>query len=296
MLPVGALGVAAYKMCPVHSGSPQPLIGITPFTAAGADAVYLSEGVSDRIADLLSRVPGLKVLAKSSVLRFRQLGYPTAEFRKRLGVDYVLSGQLTGNGQRIRLAVQLTPADQSAQLWSTTIESDSGVVEASAGAIARSLIRVLKLENASASLANTSLTANPQALQAYLLGRYHAERRDPESLRDSVRMLERAIELDAGFSAAHAALAMSRYYAAPKDHSNTRRVIEASLDAAATALRLDPGNAEAYLAIGAANYLFLWNWPTSDLNLVKAVAFNPSYATAHHIRANFLAAPPCQHR
>jgi tetratricopeptide (TPR) repeat protein len=53
---------------------------------------------------------------------------------------------------------------------------------------------------------------------------------------------------------------------------------------------LDPGNAEAYLAIGAANYLFLWNWPTSDLNLVKAVAFNPSYATAHHIRANFLAA------
>ena len=242
---------------------------------------YFAEGMTEALIGDLSHIAALRVVSRSSVMRYKGTQKSVAEIARELNVDTVLAGSLLRSGDQVRITVQLVDAADDRTTWSNSYDGDVRGILALQRQVARAVtqeIRV-KLTPREQQILAMARPVNTEAHDLYMKGRYHLARRAEANRDQALHYFLRAIERDPSFAPAHAALAAT--YGLFADYRNVQ-------EAARNALRLDDRNAEAYASLGYAKMNAEWDWSGAEQDLKRAIELDPNSMGAHHLYSHFL--------
>ena len=258
-------------------------VAVLPFANLSADPenVYFAEGLSEEIMSLLARLPEIRVAGRSSSFRFRESSEDLRTIGEQLGVTHVVEGSVRRSEDRVRVTAQLVRTDNGFQLWSDTWDRDLDDIFAVQEEIGREVFSALRGRLLPESEAPLSTPSNPEAYSSYLKGLALLNRRGAEAMREAIGQFESALEVDADFAPAHAALARTHallpLYETPGMAHLDRHVARA-LGAARRALELEPANASAWAAIGTTHAFHTWRWEDASEAFDEALALAPNDA------------------
>jgi adenylate cyclase len=262
------------------SGAPERSIAVLPFTdmSEKKDQEYFSDGLSEELIDLLTKVPDLRVPARTSSFYFKDQHATVAEIAKALGVAYLLEGSVRKAGNTVRVTAQLIRADNGYHLWSQTYDRDLKDVFKVQDEIAGRVVEELKLTLPTAASSSAARTNNAAAHNLYLLGRKYEDQPTPESQKSAIESFDRAIALDPGYAAAYAHLALSE--ASLADLSGEPNGLDRASAATERAIALAPESADGYQARAQLRSTFLWDWDGANADYAKALATDPNNSDA----------------
>ncbi len=294
VLTVVVLGIAAVALLRGGARSDgRPSIAVLPLQhISGVDGQeWMRDGMVDTLIGELARIDGLRVISRTSIMRYRDTEEPVRAIARDLDVDYVLEGSMMVVDDRVRVTAQLIDAGTDGHLWSESYDRDlADVLDVHAelaGEIAEQ-VRV-KLSPAEEARLARSHAVDPEAFQAYLMGRYVFDTEaDSEGLKRSRAHFERAIEIDPDFALGWAGLAGYYWGAAQHGLMAPQAAAELANDAAGRAVELDPESAEAHTVLGHINFLLNWDWEASEAAFQAAIRAKPGYAEAHMWYASLL--------
>lgn len=270
-------------------------LAILPFAneSGDRDLEYLSDGVTEALINNLSRLPKLRVMARSTVFRYQGRGTEDAQqIGLELSVRAVLIGRLLKRGDHLVIKLELVDTNDGAHLWGEQYTRELADIIRLEREISTEITEQLrlKLTNAQKKSLSKGVTENSAAYQLYLKGRYHWNKRTEEGIKKSIDYFEQAISLDPKFALAYAGLADAYNLEA----SYTARPFATPfLRAKATALKalsLDDKLAEAHAALAAVKLWREFDWEGGERGFRKAIELNPSYATARVWLALYLSA------
>ncbi|HKC89057.1 MAG TPA: protein kinase [Blastocatellia bacterium] len=273
----------------LSSGSQRALLdslAVLPFftTSGDPNAAYLAEGIPESLILNLSRLSELRVMAWSTVARFRGREVDALDIGRELGVRAILAGRMYQFADDLVIKTELVDVGDGSQIWGGQYRrklDDLFTIEQELSREICERLR-LRLNEEERELLAKRYTENAAAYQAYLKGRYHWNQRTAKGIRKAIESFQEAIKLDDDYALAYAGLAdcyclASIYGAAPP-----RAVMPRAKVAARTALDLDDGLAEAHTSLAAALVWFDWDWEASEREFKRAIELNPHYAVAHH--------------
>jgi TolB-like protein/Tfp pilus assembly protein PilF len=287
---MGGLGYLLYErgLGKAFAAGTRDSIAVLPFANLSGDPAqdYFSDGMSEELLNLLARVPGLQVAARTSSFAYKGKTVDIREVGRELGVATVLEGSVRQSGVRVRITAQLIDTETGFHLWSETYDRELkdifSVQDEISGAIVEQLKLELKPEQQAAVRRDKAPTSNVQAYELYLQGRAAWKKRGRDNLLRAVELFQQAIARDPAFARAHAALA-SAYVVLPgytpeDDYDQFMALAERS---ARQALTLDAniGEAHAVLALQAANRGQLLD---AESGFFFAISLEPLEATPHH--------------
>ena len=262
-------------------------IAVLPFTNLSPDPEndYLADGIAEEIMNALTRLPDLRVAARASAFSFRGRSQDLRRVGEQLNVNVVLEGSVRKSGNRLRITVQLTDTANGFQLWSERYDREFtdvfSIQDEIAGAIANRL--KLTLDAGSDRPLLTHQTVSIEAYELFLRGRTLLYHRGP-AMRQALVCFERAIELDATYAAAHAALAEALAECAAYGLSHPRELLARAKVAGERARSLDPGLAEASAALALVALLYDYDVQKAEQTWVHALDLAPE---AHKARAAY---------
>jgi TolB-like protein/DNA-binding winged helix-turn-helix (wHTH) protein/Tfp pilus assembly protein PilF len=270
---------------PIRSIAVLPLQDLSP----DVGQEYFADGITDEIITNLAQTLPLRVISRSSVMRFKRTELPVAEIARELGVEAIVEGSVARSGDRVNVTVQLIDAAEDRHLWARTYErrlEDILTLESElSGAIASRISGTLTSQPTKLSVARTR---DPQVYDLCLMGRYHWNRRTTTDLVKAEAYYQRAIAADPTYAPAFAGLA--KVYAL-MPHVGTLPFadsLEKSKTAAHRALELDEDLAEAHATLGFVALNTASEWKGSDVELLRALELDPNDATTHHWLAFYL--------
>ena len=254
---------------------PEKSVAVLPFVdmSEKKDQEYFSDGLSEELIDLLTKVPDLRVPARTSSFYFKGKSEDIAAIAEKLHVAHVLEGSVRKAGSTIRVTAQLIRADNGYHLWSETYDRDLKDVFKVQDEIAGAVVSALKLKLVPGQQANSHHTSSSEAYTQYLLGRQFFERRNLRDWRRSIEAYRKAIELDPRYAAAYAELAVSEYGVA--DYVGDTAGRQQALAASETAVALAPDEPDGYVARGYLRSVLSWDWTGAQADYAKALALNP---------------------
>jgi TolB-like protein/lipoprotein NlpI len=276
-----------------HSSSlaaPEKSIAVLPFVDMSEkhDQEYFSDGLSEELIDLLTKIPDLRVPARTSSFFFKGKPEDIATIAQRLHVAHVLEGSVRKAANTIRVTAQLIRADNGYHLWSETYDRDLKDIFKVQDEIAGAVVSALRVKLVRGQQApNSHRTASPEAYNQYLLGRHLYQRGNPDHFRRAADAYRKAIELDPGYAAAYAELAMSESFA---DGDGNPTAQQQALAAADKAIELAPEVADGYAARGYLRLTVNWDWIGAEADLQKALALDSGNIRAHEQYAELLSA------
>jgi len=271
----------------VYQGRGRPSIAVLPLANISPQASdeYFAEGMTEQLISTLSQISGLRVIARTSVARYKGATVDAAEIGRHLQVGWLLEGSVRKDGDRLRITVQLIDVKGQEHLWSEDYDRQVKDVFAIQSDVARRVAQALRVRLGSA--ASPPPTANTEALDAYLRGAYflgESQRgHNEEAAYDSaIAMFRRATELDPGFAPAYSKLARAytyKFFVLDPD----KRWEEAAFVAAEKALALDGNLAEAHFARGNLAWTLSQHFPHERAIREQraALVLNPSFVEAH---------------
>ncbi len=239
---------------------------------------YFSDGISEELLNVLAKVPGLKVSARTSAFYFKGKEVPIPEIAQKLGVAYVVEGSVRKQGDKVRITAQLIKAADGFHVWSDTFTRDLKDIFALQDEIAGLIAKALSLKLGMA-LPAAAATVNPEALRLYLEGRQAWNQRTEEALARADVRFRRALELEPNFARALSGLAD---VGAIRPSIPGQRLVqrEEVVAQAERAIALDATLAEPHATLGVLAFME-WNFAAADRHFQRAFALNPSYAWAH---------------
>lgn len=252
--------------------------------SADADNAYFSDGISEELLNVLAKVTGLKVTARTSAFHFKGKDTPIPEIARQLGVAYVVEGSVRKAGDRVRITAQLIKADDGFHVWSDTFDRDLRDIFAVQDEIAGLIAQQLQLK---LGVTKPDRVVDPEAYELVLKGRHFWSLRGEANLAIAEEAFRRALEINANFAEAHAGMAdvwMIRAWYRTMDEGGGPEVREDLERAAAEVERataLDPRLAEPYATLGAARFI-QGRFDEVEAPFAKAFELNPNYAVAHH--------------
>jgi serine/threonine-protein kinase len=267
-------------------------LAVLPFADEGKQPAmeYLSDGITESLINSLSELPHLRVIARSSVFRYKGRDVAPEEVGKQLNVQAVLTGRSAQRAGELWVSAELVGVADNRHLWGQQYhrrDADANMVQEE---ICRQMVEQLRprLSSPEQARATKRHTENARAYDLYLQGRYFWNRRSPEALDKAVDCFEQALRLDPNYALAHAGLAdvfvvktdyrlMAPREAWPRVESEVVK-----------ALAIDPDLAEAHASLADMKYAFLWDWRAAEDEFRRAIELKPSYATAHQWYALFL--------
>jgi serine/threonine protein kinase/tetratricopeptide (TPR) repeat protein len=286
---VGALveaGTALVETRPSASPVSRSSVAVLPFAdlSPGQHLGYLCDGIAEEIISGLSRIPGLRVAARTSAFQFKGRPDDVRRIGQTLGVDAVLEGSVRAAGTRLRVATQLVNVADGYHLWAERFDRESGDVFAVEDEIATAVVAAMRGQFANPAVGGmlTRGTTDAEAHTLYLKGRHHWNKRTEESLRTAAALFQAAIDRDPGYGPAFGALAelyvtLGMYGAArPAD------VMPKARAAARQALAVTstvPGTLATLATLAA---VYDWDWIEADRLFVEAAAVDPDDPTTHH--------------
>lgn len=256
-------------------------IVVLPFTNLTPDAAddYFSDGLTEELIHLLTRIPHLRVVAWDSASQLRGLEQDLAAIREKLGVGSVLRGSVRRTFERVRVTSQLIDARSGAYLWSQVYDSEMQDLFTIQEEMARAIVDTLRLTLKSGE---GRRAPNLDCYNLCLQGRFHANKRTEEGLRKSALCFQQAVMADGSSAAAYAGLADSYSLLADYGLIDPREAMDKARTAAERALDLDPQSPEATVSLAFIRSLFDWDWAGAEALYRRAIALNPGYSRAHH--------------
>ena len=264
-------------------------IAVLPFTNLSGDASkdYFSDGMSEELLNLLARVPGLQVAARTSAFAFKGRNVDIREVGRELGVETVLEGSVRQSGEQVRITAQLIDTETGFHLWSETYDRRMADIFAVQDEIAKAIVDRLRIQLApkeqQLAQRDRAPTQDVEAYELYLQGRAIWKRRGEDNLRRAVELYQSALARDPGFARAHAALAsayvvLPGYTQAEDDEDEFQRMAEQS---ARQALALDPKIGEAHAVLAQINSE-RGDLLDAESGFFFAISLEPNEATPHH--------------
>ncbi len=265
-------------------------IAVLPFANAtgNADIEFLTDGLTETLIDQLSRLPKLKVMSRGAVFRYKGKQADPKEVGQQLNVQGVLTGHVDERGDELSIAVDLVNARDESEIWGNRYTGKSSDVLALESQIAKDVSDQLRLRltTGEEKRAASEPTANPEAYQLYLKGRYFFNKRTGDDLKKSIDFYNQATEKDPSYALAYAGLADT--YDVITDYVNDMPPTKAfplAKAAASRAISLDSNLAEAHSALAFALAYYDWNWTGAEQEFRRAIELNPNYANAHYFFA-----------
>ena len=267
-----------------------PLESLSQDLAQGPD--YFAEEVTDALTSHLAQIAALRVISRTSAMRYNGRTVPLSEISRELHVDAVVEGTAARVGERVRISVHLIDAHRDHQLWAENYERDLRDILALQGEIARAIANQIKIQMTRGEQTRFALVSqvNPGAYEAYARGRYFWNKRTADGFHKAIAYFDEAIERDPGYALAYAGLADSYNLAAMYSVLPSQEVLPKAKKAATRALELDEGLAEAHTSLARIHENLDWDWSAAEREFRRAIELNPGYATAHHWYAEYLSA------
>jgi TolB-like protein/Tfp pilus assembly protein PilF len=291
LVAMGGLAYLLYErgLGRAHAGEPHSSIAVLPFTNLSGDPSkdYFSDGMSEELLNLLARVPGLQVAARTSAFAYKGRNVDIREVGKELGVETVLEGSVRQAGDKVRITAQLIDTGTGFHLWSETFDRELKDIFAVQDEIAQAIVENLKIqlapEDKKLAQRDKAPTQNIEAYQLYLQGREIWKRRGEQNLRRAIEMYQAAIGHDPAFGRAYAALA-SAYVVMPgytKESQDEDKWFPMAEQAARQALALDPNIGEAHAVLAQINSE-RGNLLDAESGFFFAISLEPNEPTPHH--------------
>ena len=268
---------------PGHSDAIRSL-AVLPFANASGDhqMEYLSDGLTESLILSLSQLSQLRVMARSTVFRYKGGAEEAQDIGRTLGVGAVLTGRVLQRGQSLVIDAELVDVENGWQLWGGQFRKKLTDIFAMEEDIAKEISEKLRLKLTvqKENLLAKRYTEDIEAYHLYLRGRYYWNKRTEEALCKGIDYFKQAIERDPTYALAYAALADSYIplgyycYLPPKDAFPKAKA------AAQKALEIDPTLSEAHAVLGGAKLGFDWDWSGSEKELRAAIELNPNYPRA----------------
>jgi TolB-like protein/Tfp pilus assembly protein PilF len=253
---------------------------------------YFSEGMTDELITDLAQLGSLRVISRTSVMHYKPGKETVPQIGREIGVDALIEGTIERVGNRVRIRVQLIDTASDRHLWARTYDhelKDVLLLQSVAAHDIAAEIQGQAVESPARSHPSNERIVQPDAYEAYLKGRYFWNQRSEAGLRKSIEYFQDAIARDPGFAAAYAGLAGS--YSLLGSNVVSPDIARAKARAAASkALELDPATAEGHAELGLLAFYYDWNWKQAEQEFQRAIAINPSYATAHQWYSQYLRA------
>jgi TolB-like protein/Tfp pilus assembly protein PilF/tRNA A-37 threonylcarbamoyl transferase component Bud32 len=274
------------------TGAPTQIraIAVLPFedlSESGGQA-HFSLGMSDELITTLSRLPGLRVAARTSSSTAKARGGDARAIGDALQVDAFLDGSVRRAGDSLRVSVQLVNTSDGSTRWSDTYDGSLRDVFSMQERIARAVASALEIELAASRRLVSQPTTDIEAYQLYLRGRLALAQRTNTSLHEAARFFRQVVDRDpssarawTGLADAYAVLALN-YWGPPGDYFARAKA------AALRAVELDSTIAEAHASLATVSFLYDRNWGAAEQAFHRAIEIDPNYPTAHYFYSIFL--------
>jgi TolB-like protein/pimeloyl-ACP methyl ester carboxylesterase/Flp pilus assembly protein TadD len=252
---------------------------------------YFSDGITESLINALSQLPKLRVVARSTVFRYKSPQINPREIGQQLGVRAVLTGRVRQTADGLMIAAELIDVTNDSQLWGeryTRELSDIFAVQEEIAKVITEKLRIKLTGDDKRRLAKR-FTENPAAYHAYLKGRYYWNKRATAELRKGVEHFRQAIDLDPSYASAYAGVSDSYTLLVVREAIPPDEGFAKAKAAAEMALKIDRDLSEAHASLGHA-LLHNWEWEAAEQELKRAIALNPGYPSAHHWYSEHLTA------
>jgi serine/threonine-protein kinase len=272
------------------SGAPRfTRLAVLPLASLSNDVEQeaFADGMTDLLITDLGQIGALRVISRPSVMRFKGTKQPLPEIAKQLGVQALIVGSVQSSGNRVRITAQLVDPATDQQMWAQAYDRELTDVLALQGEVARAIAGEIQArvtpEEAGRLSRNRKIL--PEALSAYLFGRFYWDQFTEEAILKAIDYFDQAIQLDPAYAAAYAGLAECWAAFLFTDSRPWAETISKARDAATKGLELDDTLAETHSSM-AAVYYEEWNWKGVENEVKKAIALNPGFPTAHMLYCN----------
>jgi TolB-like protein/DNA-binding winged helix-turn-helix (wHTH) protein/Tfp pilus assembly protein PilF len=260
-------------------------VAVLPFVNAGADSgrQYLSDGIAEQVVDDLSQLNTLRVMAWTTVSRYRQAQIDVRAVGRSLGVKSVLTGQVIREGDRVVLQTELVDVGTGVQIWGQRYERNISEIPELQQQISRDIVTNLRVRLAGAEQRRMlhSYNASPAAYELYLKGRFFWGRRTKLGLQQGIENFQGAIKADPNYALAYAGLADCYNLLDDWGETAPRDSFPKARSAAEKAISLDPSLAEAHASLAMVRESYDWDWVDAEQEFQLAIELNPNYPTAH---------------
>jgi eukaryotic-like serine/threonine-protein kinase len=286
------LAIAAWFISSRGRGEAINSVAVLPFVngSGGTDGEYLSDGITEGVINDLSQLPKLRVIARSTVFRYKGKDTDPQKVGEGLHVGTVLTGRLQQRGDTVVVQAELMDVADGSQLWGGQFVRKADDVYALQSDLSREISEKLRLKLTGEEKQRLAkrYTDNSEAYQLYLKGRYYLNKRSEEGFHKAVESFTQAIEKDPQYAPAYAALSESYFLMGSYLTRPVEEVFPKARDAVAKALQLDDMLGEAHTSLAAIEQFYSWDWTGAGQEYRRALELNPGYATGHQYYADYL--------
>ena len=270
----------------------KPSVVVLPFTNLNQDGSdYFSDGMTDALIVDLGTIKSIRVISRTSSVRYRETGKSLPQIAKELKVTHVVEGSVLRAAGKVQITAQLADAVNDTQLWSRKyqrrfediLELQTEITQDIAGGIQ------VELGPAEQQQLAQRHAVNPDAHEAYLKGLHLLQKASGEALSESVDHFREAIKKDPTHALSYVGLANAYiYWSSVSVGALPRDWMPKAKKAAVEAVRLDPTSADGHAALGAVRMRYDYDWAGAETELRRAIQLNPSHAAAHNWHARYL--------
>jgi eukaryotic-like serine/threonine-protein kinase len=281
-------GATRYARVRMGGGDTIDSVAVLPFVNASADpnAEYLSDGITESLINSLSTLPHLKVMSRDSAFMYKGKDTDARTVGQTLGVRAVLKGRVLQRGDDLEISAELVDARDNSHIWGQQYSRKASDIFALQGDLAKemtSMLRVKLTGDDEMRMMKTS-TANPEAYQDYLKGRYWWNKTTPEGFNKGIEYFQQAIAKDPNYALAYTGVADCYGSLAGFGILPAKDAFPRAEEAALKALKMDDALAEAHSSLAWIKTIYDWDWPSGDKEFQRAIELNPGYVTAHRRR------------
>jgi serine/threonine protein kinase len=274
------------------SGDTIDSIAVLPFENVNADpsAEYFSEGITESLIASLSQLPKLRVMARSTVFRYRGQVLDPQKVGRDLNVRTVLTGRVVQQKDALIIGTELVDVANGWRLWGERYNRKLADIFAIQEEIANEISEKLRLSltREEKKRLTKSYTQNTEAYQFYLKGRHHWKRWTEEGFYKAIGYFQQAVEKDPNYALAYVGIAESYVLLGWNSFLPPKDAFPQGKAAAMTALQLDPDLGEAHTPLAAALWLHDWQWPEAQKEFKRSLELNPTYPIANHWHAEYM--------
>ena len=261
-------------------------LAVLPFENISGDPEhqYLSDGITGSLINILATMPKLRVMAQSTVFRYKSGAMDPQSIGRDLNVRAVLTGRMMQSGGVLRIGTELVDVATGSQLWGSQYDRKPGDIFAVQDEIAKQISEKLRLQLTRADKKRLTRhhTEDPEAYQLYLKGRHHWNRWTEDGFYKAIAYFELAVGKDPGYALAHTGIADSHVLLGWNSYCPPKEAFPKAKAAAMTALRIDPALGEAHTPLAAVLWLHDWQWEMARAEFERSLELNPNYPTANH--------------
>ncbi len=267
-------------------------LAVFPFENVSRDPEneYLSDGIPGSLINILATIPRLRVIAQSTVFRYKGRQIDPQAVGRELNVRAVLTGRMMQSGGSLRIGTELVDVATGAQLWGAQFDRKPGDIFVIQDEISNEISGKLRLQLTRAEKKRLVKrhTEDAEAYRLYLQGRHHWNRWTEEGFYKALGHFQQAVDKDSSYALAYAGLADSYVLLGWNSYLPPKDAFPKGKAAAMTALQLDPGLGEAHTSLAAVLWLYDWHWPEAHAEFKRSLQLSPAYPTANHWHAEYV--------